>query len=410
MTLPSGESNPTAKPRSWRTILIAVFAGIGFFVVACCVIAAFIKTPSGTTTSNPTVVPTQNAADDGVAPVSTAAPQPTAEPAQPTAVPATATAEPVAVVPGMSRQAPAALASEYRGNTWAAIVTNVERGASANKQIAAANMFNDAPPAGFEYVLVTIQLTNISTENKAEETMMALDVKMTGSSNRLYGSVAVPPKQFEGALFPNGSIEGQKAFMIPSDEQNVMIVMQESFSIKGPMYLAVDENASITPNRGDAIPDTADGLTRDAPAALNTTVIVNPIAITVNEVVRGVDAANMVKQANKFNDPAPAGTEYVCIRVTLKYLGDTDPDSTYNTLFANNEWRIIGSKNILYEAPIIVEPDPQFSGMHTASIYAGAEISGWIVRSVATDDTNLVLQYQPTFDLMNAHTRYIALP
>jgi hypothetical protein len=29
-------------------------------------------------------------------------------------------------------------------------------------------MFNDAPPEGYEYVLVTLKVTNISTENKAD--------------------------------------------------------------------------------------------------------------------------------------------------------------------------------------------------------------------------------------------------
>lgn len=415
MIEPVMNGNPQGNTWTWRKILVVAFAAVGFFVVACCVIAAFIRTPTTTTNeqapNEPTAVVEQRDSDastDQI--VATSAPVQATETAVvlPTAVPATAV--PVAVEPGLSRRLPAPLNTEYRGKTWSAVIIDVQRGESANKQIAEANMFNQAPPQGYEYVLVTMKLTNISTENKAEDAGMAVNVKMTGGNNRLYGSaMAVPPKPFEGSLFPNGSVEGQYVLLAPSDETNRIFVVQESFSIQGPMYLAYDENASITPATAAVVADTMQGLTRESPASLNTQVVVNPVAFTVNEVIRGADAASMVQKANQFNDPAPAGTEYVCIRITLKYYGDTDPDSTYSTLFAMNEWRIIGSKNVLYDAPSVVAPEPQFSGMGTDSIYAGAEISGWIVRSVATDDTNLVLQYQPAFDLLNVATRYIAL-
>ena len=58
-------------------------------------------------------------------------------------------------------------------------------------------------------------------------------------------------------------------------------------------------------------------------------------------------------------------------------------------VIAGNEWRLIGSKNVLCDAPSIVATDPQFSGMNTYGIYAGAQITGWIVRSAASDDTQL---------------------
>ena len=87
-----------------------------------------------------------------------------------------------------------------------------------------------------------------------------------------------------------------------------------------------------------------------------------------------------------------------------------DAEASHDASLHGNEWRLIESKNVLYDAPSIVAPDPQFSGMNTDGIYAGAQITGWIVHSVASDNTQLVLQYQPTFDIFDAHTRYIVLP
>jgi len=416
MTIPPSEPTMASPKRSWRNIIIMIFAGVGFVVVACCVIAALVKKPTATTE----VPPTPNKvtqATAAVAPVldsnteATAVPQPTVEAATSTALPPTETMIPVVAEVGRSRSNPVALNSEYRGEKWSFIITDVQRGAPAANQIKTANMFNDEAPQGSEYVLVTLNATNISTEDKAEDVLFAIDLHLTGSNNRLYSAVSVvPPKPFEGALFPKGSIEGQRVFLVPSDEKNLMFVVKESFTMTAPLYVALDENASVTVDQTAAMADTTIGMTRDTPAAANTLVVVNPVAITVDEVIRGADAATMVKKANQFNQPAPAGFEYICIRVTLKYLGDADPDSTYNTFFAGNEWRLIGSKNVLYDAPSIVAPDPQFSGMNTDGIYAGAQITGWIVRSAASDDTQLVLQYQPTFDIFDAHTRYIVLP
>jgi hypothetical protein len=63
-----------------------------------------------------------------------------------------------------------------------------------------------------------------------------------------------------------------------------------------------------------------------------------------------------------------------------------------------------------FYAPSIVATDPHFSGMNTDGMYAGAQITGRIVRSAVSDDTQLVVQYQPTFVIFDAHTRYVILP
>ena len=54
MTVPSIEPTNSGQKRSWRNIIIMIFAGVGFVVVACCVIAAFIKKPTATTEVPPT--------------------------------------------------------------------------------------------------------------------------------------------------------------------------------------------------------------------------------------------------------------------------------------------------------------------------------------------------------------------
>lgn len=277
--------------------------------------------------------------------------------------------------------------------------------------IAKANMFNDAPAEGKEYVLVTVKVTNIATEDKAENVMMATYIRLTGSRNQQYTTgQAVAPTPLEGDVFPNGSVEGQIVFEIPSDESNLMFVLNEGFSLMPPLYVAYDEGASMTPDPAIGMADTKLGLSRDEPASINDALVINPITFKIDEVVRGADAAQMVKDANQFNDPPAEGKEYVCIKITLQYLGDSKPDSVYSTILANNEFRLIGSQNVLYDVPTVVEPFPQFSDMDANSVYAGGIISGWIVREVPAGESGLVLQYQPQFDFFDTSMRYIALP
>lgn len=406
-------------PAPWRKHLKTIFAGLGILVVACCVLGLVVSrmgnsNATQTTPAAPeaTAAPaaTENestSSNDGASDAETAV-EPTAVP--PTPEP-TATPEPVAQAEGAGRQNPAPLNTEFRGDKWAFSITNVIRGAEANALIAEANMFNDAPAEGKEYVLVNVKVTNIATEDKAENVMLATYIRLTGSRNVQYSTASVvAPTPLQGDVFPNGSVEGQIAFEVPTDETNLMFVLNEGFSLMPPLYVAYDEGASLTPDPAIGMADTKLGLSREEPASINDTLVINPITFKIDEIVRGADAAQMVKDANQFNDPPAEGKEFVCIKITLQYLGDGKPDSVYSTILANNEFRLIGSQNVLYDVPRVVEPSPQFSDMDANSVYAGGVISGWIVREVPAGETGLLLQYQPQFDFFDTSMRYIALP
>jgi hypothetical protein len=406
------------SPSPWRKHLKTVFAGVGIFVVACCVLGLVVsrmgnqdaaQIPPAATASPATAGATT---DEPTTDSGATAPEPTIEP---TVVPPTpeltVTPEPVVLAEGASRQNPAPLNTEFRGKTWAFAITNVIRGSEANALIAEANMFNDAPAEGFEYVLATVKVTNIATEDKAENVMLATYIRLTGSRNQLYNMAnVVEPTQLEGDVFPNGSVEGQIAFEVPSDETNLMFVLNEAFAFGPALYVEYDAGASMVPDSSIAMTDTQIGLSRDTPAKFDDMLVINPVAFRIDQIVRGADAAKMVEDANQFNDPPAEGMEYVCIKITLKYLGDGQPDSTYSTALASNEFRLIGSQNVLYDVPTVVEPLPQFSDMDANSVYAGGVISGWIVREVPAGESRLLLQYQPQFDFFDTSMRYIALP
>lgn len=415
----------------WRSLFNVLLVGVGVLLVSGGIIGAgavYFGVVSPTTlrqavskvmpTTVPAVVfPTVPPLDENLAPIYPHTPTPqstvTIEMTPTRTRVASATPLPTAtpIVIGASRQHPAPLNTEFRGKKWAFSITNVIRGAEANALIADANMFNDAPADGNEYVLVTVKVTNIATEDKPGDVAWATYIQLTGSRNELYTTASVvEPNQLQGDAFPGGSIEGQITFEVPSDETNLMFVLNESLSNVAPMFVAYDEGASLTPDPAIGMADTQLGLTRNAPASVNDTLVMNPITFTIDEVVRGADAAQMVKDANQFNDPPAEGNEYVCLRLTVKYLGDDNPDSVYSTILANSEFRLMGSQNVLYDVPSVVEPRPQFSDMESNSVYAGGVISGWIVREVPVGEAELLLQYQPQFDFLDMNLRYVALP
>lgn len=135
--------------------------------------------------ATPTTAP---ATDASTAPAAEGAAAATAT-RQPTATVApTATPEPVE--PGTSRSAPLPLSTELRFKDWAVVITDVARGAAAAEAIAGANQFNDPPPEGWQYLLATLRMTNISTEQEAQSVLFGIDLRVTGDRNVLYSQAS----------------------------------------------------------------------------------------------------------------------------------------------------------------------------------------------------------------------------
>ena len=87
----------------------------------------------------------------------------------------------------------------------------------------------------------------------------------------------------------------------------------------------------------------------------------------------------------------------------VKALLGEGPDSTTN--FDNGWFKVTGEKNVVYDRPSTVAPDPRLD----ETVYPGGEAEGWIVLSAATGEKGLVTMIQPTFSFTDDNTRYAAL-
>ncbi len=366
-----------------------------WFLAALLVLLISCGAPSSPASNQTTAPAAQGAEAPAVSPFSTA-----------TAI-SKPTATPEAVEPGASRSAPLPLGTELRFTNWAVMISAVVRGDEAARAIANANQFNDPAPPGWQYLLATLKLTNISTEQTARSALLGVDVRVTGQRSLLYDRASVvPPRQLEGELFPGGSVEGQIAFLVPVDEGNLMFYVAEflSFDRNGRRFVAIDEGAVVRPDSVLAtLTPTDTGASRANPAPLGVTTISENWEITVLEALRGIEAARRVAEANMFNEPAPEGEEYLLARVRARYLGRDDPDVMAQ--ISQSDFRATGAANVVYERPLVVAPEPRLD----AYLFPGGQVEGWLVVQVPADETGLTLVFQPGFALSDKNVRFFAL-
>jgi hypothetical protein len=101
-------------------------------------------------------------------------------------------------------------------------------------------------------------------------------------------------------------------------------------------------------------------------------------------------SAALVHEANKYNDPLPAGQKYVATYFTGTYKGS---DSMSGTALGW-EWHVVGSKAKLYDVASVsdgydikklnlLEDQPD--------VIAGGRLAGNIIFAVDANDTNLLL-------------------
>lgn len=309
--------------------------------------------------------------------------------------------------PGSSRSAPLPLGSELSFKDWAVTITTVLRGAEANQAIASANQFNAPAPEGWHYIIPTLSLTNISSDQEAKNVSFAINLRLTGDRNILYPRTsAVVPQQLEGELFPEGSTVGQVAFLVPVDEQNLIFFVDEqlSFDRDTRRFVAVDEGASISPDPAlrDRTP-TDLGSTRASPAAMGSTTSSPDWEITLLEVRHGDEAAQAISEANQFNSPAPEGEAYIMAYVRARYLGHRDADHAVE--IRQSDFKVTGSANTIYPRPSVVPPTPNLE----ASLYPGGQVEGWVVVQANSDERNLTLIYEPMLDFGSENRRFLSL-
>ncbi len=338
--------------------------------------------------------PTRRPPTEALVPTATPLPTFTPTPA-PTATPEA----------GQSRSHPLPPNSIVRAGDWQVQMLEFKRGAVAAQLIHDANQFNEPAPAGKEYVLVKVHVKSLHTDGQSQRIADG-DFKLTGDRLMRYlpAGVVPPDPVLQAELFSGGETEGWIVYAIGSGEERLIVEFDPlDNSLDHPIFIALQAGTTITIDPAlSAITPTDAGRTHDHPAQLNETLITRDWQVTMLEAIRGSKAYDMAKAANQFNDPPAAGMEYLAVRARVKNLNPQDDF----VLIDSGSFKSIGDKQVLYDSPAVVDPEPALS----AYLYPGGEAEGWVILQIGQGEGHAQIVFDPLFDTSQINRRYVALP
>lgn len=150
---------------------------------------------------------------------------------------------------GYSRKNPAPIGvtqtyhvNDYSDNYTANIqIVDTMRGQEAWDRIIEANMFNEPPQAGKEYILVKAR---ISVQNVKGDKSVSVDEYMFdgfSSANAEYTKVAVvdPEPVFEGDLYSGGSLEGYFVVQVNQNDPAPKVVFGRDYDGTGGIWFKI---------------------------------------------------------------------------------------------------------------------------------------------------------------------------
>lgn len=105
------------------------------------------------------------------------------------------------------------------------------------------------------------------------------------------------------------------------------------------------------------------------------------VTLSVTESIRGADAWETLKTANRFNDPAPMGKEYVLVHFDAKVDAASNKDATVSFNLA--AFDLYSADSAQYtQFWTVVTPTPKFDGR----VYEGGKLDGWLAFLVNESD------------------------
>lgn len=287
---------------------------------------------------------------------------------------------------GASRAEPAEFGAMIFEKPWEVQVLEIIRGDEAYQALTEANMFNDPPQDGFEYVLLGVYVRHLGKAEAAEEIDGSM-FHVTGDNNVLYRYpyTVEPEPELDASLYPGGEWAGWLAFEVAVGEENLLLAFGDIFDLeeKG-RFIALEEGAAVAfPASIEIEGDTTSGTSPDDPAPAGTIVATAQWEFTVLETLRGDEAWDALYEASEYNDEPEAGMEYVLVRVRVRNVSDEDaPKSATSGLFD-----IVGDNKEVYDQVYVTVPQPELD----AWLYPDGETEGWVALQTAEDETGLAL-------------------
>jgi hypothetical protein len=110
--------------------------------------------------------------------------------------------------------------------------------------------------------------------------------------------------------------------------------------------------------------------------------------ITLLEVVRGAEAWKRIQAADRANQPAGSGSEYVLAHIKFEYYARGNPGLCVHEL-KPQQFTAYAADGSEYPAPAITLPTPALNG----SLHSGQSLEGWVAFSISQQDKKPLMSY-----------------
>lgn len=278
------------------------------------------------------------------------------------------------------------------GGGWRLQVTGVMPDAA--DFIIGENEFNDPPPAGSQFTIVTVALGYFGREDP--NTTLEPTIAAVGSANvELDSDCGLIPDQLPYFLdvFAGGVVTGNLCFVTtPADLDGLQLYATgDYFSDDGEVFLEAVQPAGANPMPALTGPQAGAISTpaRMDPIALGTTTDVGEgWSLTITGAARDITAE--VQTENSFNDPPPAGFTFVGVDVSYVFNGSgSDAPYTVTTAAVDD-----GNVQLSTECGLIPNPVDSYS-----DVFSGGTVSGLLCFVVPTDSTGLTIYARTGFEM-----------
>ena len=367
-------------------------------------VATAMATATPTTTLEPSATPASIPTPGIMTPtVATQTPPPN--------VPPTPAPTPTSIPPGMTLDNPVAAGEVLQGSDGTEIVvTGISEDAA--DLVMDANQFNDPPEPGNRFYMVTVAVSYVSgadSLNVAES-----DYSLIGNKRVVYTpfdhTCGVIPDELSAELFPGGQTEGNVCFQIEANDGNFVLIHESFFSFESERrFLSIDPQSSGSVADFSPVP-----LTTPSPEDLALPpgmALDNPVA--AGEVLQGSDgteivvtgisedAADLVMDANQFNDPPEPGNQFYMVTVAVSYVSGADSLNV-----GESDYSLIGNNRVVYtpfEHNCGVIP-----GELESELFPGGQAAGNVCFQVEASDGNFVLIHEPFYSF-EGERRFLSL-
>ncbi len=270
---------------------------------------------------------------------------------------------------------------------------------NAKAQVKDANVFNEDPPAGSDYLLVKVEARYVAGDFDRPYTTSAGENRLY-AENRLWGapvlSIAPEPSFANNDIFPGATVQGwlPGKYLPTKDMDDAQLQYMGIYFKVGKATGASDQKPEPFSTPDPSKIAGAPVGSRFHPVPFGETYTLddhgNKIAVKVTQAV--LDASKQVHDANMFNADPPSGYSYVLVRTSLK-LVQAAGSGPYKT---TSDARLYAD-NRLWGAPeLVVGPEPKLEGQ---DIFQDAIVDGWLPPKYLPKDLekDALLYYQGVF-------------